>query len=57
MNLATIVVLLIILLIIAGASYRVYRMIRDNDMCYGCSKKCSECQDGNPINCTIEQKK
>ena len=57
MNLATIAVLLIILLIIAGASYRVYRMIRDNDMCYGCSKKCSECQDGNPINCTIEQKK
>ena len=56
MNLATVAVLLLILLIVGGASYRVYRMIRDHDMCYGCSAKCSECKDGNPINCTFEKK-
>ena len=55
-NLATVAVLLLIILIVGGASYRVYRMIRDHDMCYGCSAKCSECKDGNPINCTFDKK-
>ncbi|MBO4502932.1 MAG: FeoB-associated Cys-rich membrane protein [Candidatus Methanomethylophilus sp.] len=56
MNLATVAVLILIFVIVGGAAYRVYRMIRDGNVCYGCSAKCSECRDGNPINCTFDKK-
>ena len=56
MNLATLAVLLIVIVIVGGAAYRVYRSIRDHDTCYGCSAICTVCKDGNPINCTFEKK-
>ncbi|MCQ2085171.1 MAG: hypothetical protein MJZ21_03375 [archaeon] len=54
MNLATLVTLVAVLLLVGGAAYRVYRMIRNNDMCYACPNSgCCSCN--NPINCTIKQ--
>lgn len=53
MNAATFIVLIAVIAIIGLAAYRVYLMVRDNDMCYAC-KGCRKCK--NPINCTIREK-
>ena len=55
MNGPTLITLIIVLLIVGHAAYRVYKMVRNNDLCYACDHKgqCGCC--GNPINCSIKK--
>ena len=50
MNLATLLVLAIVIALIANAVYGVYRMARDHTYCEGCPNRAECC---NPINCRI----
>lgn len=52
MNLATFVTLVIVVLILAGAAYNLYHMVRRNDLCYACPNS-GNCGCSNPINCSI----
>ena len=55
MNLATFVVGALVVLLLAHAAYRVYRMARNNDLCYACPHA-GKCGGGrSKINCTIRQ--
>ena len=51
MNGATALVLGVVILMIIGAAYGTYRMVKDHTYCSECPNKGECC--GNPINCTI----
>lgn len=56
MNMATAIVTVIVALVIIGAAYGSYRMVKTGGVCAGCPKKgCCHSRSANPINCTIKK--
>ena len=56
MNMATALVLIVVALIIIGAMYGSYRMIKTGDTCAGCPNRGTyRCHEKNPINCTVKK--
>ena len=55
MNAASFICLMLVILIVAGAAWRVYKMVKNNDMCYACSGNCKGCEHCNPINCSLRK--
>lgn len=56
MNMATAIVTVIVALVIIGATYGSYRMVKTGGVCAGCPKKgCCHSRSANPINCTIKK--
>ena len=55
MNAASFICLILVILIVAGAAWRVYKMVKNNDMCYACSGNCKGCEHCNPINCSLKK--
>ncbi len=56
MNMATALVLIVVALIIIGAMYGSYRMIKTGDTCAGCPNRGTcRCHEKNPIHCTVKK--
>ena len=56
MNMATALVLIVVALIIIGAMYGSYRMIKTGDTCAGCPNRGTcRCHEKDPVNCTVQK--
>ena len=53
MNAATLIVAVIVILIVGGAAYRVFRMFTGKSSCGCCNEKCSGCSCS--INCEFSE--